>query len=153
MECTHLKVRTLAAINYRITRPQCTDLKKLSNEGPREDAWISLRRENEIDIRIRLREGNLWEMGRGTKVQSRCGVGAGTEDTSGEASLSWNKDQEPWGLLAVYLWSWDSLSLLAAGDMQLSVVIFCTQGRLPGEGGEHQSTQKNINPKFILPAR
>lgn len=55
--------------------------------GPKGRGVNLLRRENEIDIRIRLREGNLWEMGRGTKVQSRCGVGAGTEDTSGEASL------------------------------------------------------------------
>ena len=50
MICFHFK--WILTMKYRITTLQSTEAKKPNKkEGPREDAWITFRRENKMDIR------------------------------------------------------------------------------------------------------
>jgi len=52
----------ILAIKYRVTILYSTYPKKVSNkEGPKEDALISLRRGNKIDIRGEWREEIVWK--------------------------------------------------------------------------------------------
>ena len=57
---------------------QSIDPKKLSKkEGPRTDAWISLRNGNKMDMGNGRREGTAWKMGWGGVWELRSGVGRG----------------------------------------------------------------------------
>jgi hypothetical protein len=92
-------------MKYRITILQSTNPKKLCNkEGPKKDAWISLRRENKIDIRGEWTEGTEWQKGWGGKQGRGSGRrkrGRGLEERM-VASLRPARDLE-WGrLLGVY---------------------------------------------------
>lgn len=130
--CTHLSVdiRHKAQDNHAtIHKP-----KKLSNkEGPKEDAWISSRRGNEINFWGGWREGTGWE-GKWGGQGWGLGVGRERQWSTGLRKRKEISEGHLWDKLVILEWggSQESMGVTVAetsrtGDMVTDVVISCSQ--------------------------